>query len=443
MKHWAVKRCEWPHLQEIIKILGDSFAKKVIVLVDSRASHNFLSCDLVEVLGIRPHETKEYVEQVGDRYQIVNKGVCRDVELKLPTLDVKQDFYLFDLGGVNVVLGYSWLEELGDMKANFKEHMMKVKVKGKRNGRKGVKCINIELGMMTLYSKEMPIHDQDEGERTLEEYSELFQKDAIEKFVHDMLIASLIRTSMVVGDFVLTIGLLTILLPPNKLPILGAIIFSKLDLKSNYHWIRMEDNDIHKTTFRTHEGHYEYLVMRFGLTNTLSTFQAHMNDIFRPYLRKLFFDDILIYSTNKQDHLEQLRIVLEVLRRNLLKVNFKKCSFGMEKLEHLGHIISVEGIEVDLNKVKAMILTTDIKGVKGFLGLTKYYRRKTVFNGGGCNESLLRAQGNDDSAPNFQFPSEVEIDALRVGIGVVLMQLGRPLAFINQALCERERSTVV
>ena len=161
----------------------------------------------------------------------------------------------------------------------------------------------------------------------------------------------------------------------------GAGVFSKIDLRSGYHQIKIKPEDVPKIAFVSRYGHHEYLVVPFGLTNAPAIFMNLMNKIFMPYLDKfviVFIDDILIYSKTKEDHAKHLRIALQVLREHQLYAKFGKCEFWLDKVEFLGHVISKDGIAVDPAKVQAVLewkAPTNVKEIRSFLGMAGYYRR--------------------------------------------------------------------
>ncbi|GJT91560.1 ty3-gypsy retrotransposon protein [Tanacetum coccineum] len=246
----------------------------------------------------------------------------------------------------------------------------------------------------------------------------------------------------------------------------GSTIFSKIDLRAGYHQIRVAPQDIHKTAFRTIDGHYEFCVMPFGLTNAPSTFQSAMNDLFRPVLRKfvlVFFDDILVYSDSIQTHYDHLRFVFQTLIENHYHAKASKCVFAVRSIPFLGHIISAEGVQADPDKLKAIQAwptPTSFTTLRAFLGLTGYYRRfvPTYAHIASPLTDILKQSAftwNDTAAkafdalktsmsqlitlalPNFSEPFDLTTDASGVAIGAVLSQRDKPISFFSKKLCDR------
>jgi hypothetical protein len=240
--------------------------------------------------------------------------------------------------------------------------------------------------------------------------------------------------------------------------LIGAPVFSKIDLRSGYHQIRIRSEDIPKIAFTMWYGLFEYLVMSFGLTNAPAHFTYLMNSVFMLELDKfvvVFIDDILIYSKNEENHARHLRIVLTRLREHQLYAKFSKCAFWLEEIQFLGHILSTKGIAVDPSKVKDILEwkpPTTVHQVRSFLGLAGYYRRfildfsnivkpitsllknNTKFNWSSrCNEAFEQLKVLLTTAPilgqpDIEKPFDVYCDTSGSGLGCVLMQEGRFVA---------------
>ena len=161
----------------------------------------------------------------------------------------------------------------------------------------------------------------------------------------------------------------------------GVRVYSKIDLRTSYHQLRVRETDIPKTTFRTCYGHFEFTKMPFGLTNAPAAFMDLMHRVFKPYLDQfvvVFVDDILIYSQSEWEHEYHLNIVLQLLRDHQLYAKFSKCEFWLTEVRFLGHVGSASGVSVDLKKVEALMILERPKSVfeiRSFLGFDGYYRR--------------------------------------------------------------------
>ena len=536
--------------KKTLRIRGYIGDAEVVVLIDSGASCNFIATRLVQKLGLLVTPTQEFGVAIGDGRVLTSSGKCEDVKINIQGVGIREEYLVFDLGATDMVLGYTWLEKLGEMRINWGLHLLRFQI-GEQwvtlAGDPDLLCAQVSLRTMEkLCEKEDGVYllelqalfDNEEVtdktpveipaiKKLLKEYHSVFnmpqglppkrtrehaitlqegtspinirpyryshlQKNEIEKLVREMLQAGIIQPS--ISPFSSPVLLVkkkdggvrfcvdyravnksTI---PDRYPIpvieelldelAGASIFSKLDLKSGYHQIRVKESDVGKTAFKTHEGHYEFLVMPFGLTNAPATFQSVMNEIFKPYLRKfvlVFFDDILVYSRDEKEHQKHLKIVLQILKEHIFYANEKKCAFAQREVAYLSHVISKEGVSADPEKIEAMrswAVPKNVTALRGFLGLTGYYRRFVLSYGkialplidllkkeGFCwSEAAQKAFAKLKEAmcklpvlrlPDFTKPFVVETDASGVGIGAVLSQDDRPIAYISKGFSSKGR----
>ncbi|KAL0559001.1 hypothetical protein IC582_003590 [Cucumis melo] len=250
----------------------------------------------------------------------------------------------------------------------------------------------------------------------------------------------------------------------------GATVFSKIDLRSGYHQLRIKDEDVPKTAFRSRYGHYEFIVMSFGLTNAPAVFMDLMNRVFREFLDTfviVFIDDILIYSKTEAEHKEHLRMVLQTLRDNKLYSKFSKCEFWLKQVSFLGHVVSKAGVSVDPAKIEAVTGWTrpsTVSEVRSFLGLAGYYRRfvenfsriatpLTQLTRKGapfvwskaCEDSFQTLKQKLVIAPVLTVPDGsgnfvIYSDASKKGLGCVLMQQGKVVAYASRQLKSHEQN---
>ncbi|GJZ25696.1 putative nucleotidyltransferase, ribonuclease H [Tanacetum coccineum] len=250
----------------------------------------------------------------------------------------------------------------------------------------------------------------------------------------------------------------------------GLQFFSKIDLRSGYHQLRVHEDDIPKTMFRTRYGYFKFTVMPFGLTNAPAVLMDLMNIVCRPYLDKfviVLIDDILIYSKTQEEHVEHLRLVLELLKREKLYAKFSKCEFWLREVHFLGHVINGNGIHVDPSKIKAIKNWKSPRTpseIRSFLGLAGYYRsfienfskiaksltiltqKCKTFDWGEEQENAFQTLKDKlCNAPVLALPDGPEefvvyCDASSLGLGCVLMQRGKVISYASRQLKIHEKN---
>ncbi|GKB59346.1 Fe(3+) dicitrate transport system permease [Tanacetum coccineum] len=308
-------------------IRGHVLKQLLHILMDSCSTHNFLDIHKSKVLGCKIRKTCP-----------LNVSVVGGNKL---------------IRGCELVLGIQWLSTLGNIQWNFQELRMEFKFQGKKVVLRGTNQFGLTWMSGKLFSKHVNHQDayltsicyigptaalnlmQCNDDEELSNNTELYppaQKDVIETMVKELLDSGVIRPSH--GHFSSFI----------------VMVMKKdgswrmcIDYRLRYNQIRMHEEDVCKTAFKSHEGHYEFVAMPFELTKALLTFQALMNFVFRPFLRKftlVIFNDILIYSPLITEQVDYLRMVMQVIRDNSLYAKRSKCTFGTSRVEYLGHVIS-------------------------------------------------------------------------------------------------------
>ncbi|XP_057747511.1 uncharacterized protein LOC130966710 [Arachis stenosperma] len=312
------------------------FGEEILVaLYDTGALHSFIILDKVEELGLKVSELA-FDLHVHTLYQtVVTRSGCRQIALKIEDRDFVHDLICLLMVGLEMILGFDWLSKNWVLLECFKRsirflperecevvvaegsYLNSVSVNYSGEECQGYYIVGCEC---TGVNCTVP-----NGSDRLAELKTQLEELLNKRFIR----------------------------PSNKYPLpriddlmdqlQGAKVFSKIDLRSGYHQIRVKEDDILKTTFKMHYGHYEFAVMSFGLTNTSAVFMDYMNKVFRPFLDKfvvVFIDDILVYFKTEKEHEEHMRIVLQVLKERKFYAKLSKCEFWKEEEKFLGHMVN-------------------------------------------------------------------------------------------------------
>ncbi|KAH9648537.1 hypothetical protein KPL70_025625 [Citrus sinensis] len=409
---WAAPR--------IMRVTAKVGPYEIMVLIDSGSTPNFISSRMANMSRLPIIPTAGFSVRVANGETLSCKGKFEQVQVLLQEVPFTLTLYSLPITGLDMVLGVQWLEMLDSVVCNWKQLTMDFTWENKSCRLQGIGPQSIQTASLTKITKELRqgqsgfaicfhVNVEDSLNTTtpnmqdlLKEYNTLFQEPT-----------KLPPRREIDHNITLIEGTEPVNVRPYRYAYFQKAEIEKQVqemLNSGLIWpstsafsspVRVNPADIHKTAFRTHNGHYEYLVMPIGLCNAPSTFQAIMNSIFYPYLRKfvlVFFNDILIYSPSWRSHLTHVKQAMKVLKEHQFFLKTSKCTFGQQELEYLGHIITSHGVKVDETKITAMVSWPQPKNIselRGFIGLT---------------------------------------DASGDGIGAILQQQGQSIAFMSHAL---------
>ncbi|WVZ52434.1 hypothetical protein U9M48_003489 [Paspalum notatum var. saurae] len=487
-------RVHYTHVDQIPEgepVLASTFLVNehpTVVLFDSGATHTFVS---------RSYATKHgyHIDNMKAKYHITAPGlpidtnqIVRHLRLCIGTEEFYVDPVVLPNQGIDIILGMDWMKEhnvLLDITSRT------VQIKSSKSGKvmhihlpshkylpptvnateaQLIKKIPVVFEFPDLFPEELPGLPPD---RNVEFAIELVPGTApVSKRPYRMAPDELKELKTQLQEQ-LDKGFIRPSSSPWGCPALFVEkkdqgVFSKIDLRSGYHQIKVREEDIPKTAFSTRYGLYEYLVMSFGLTNAPAFFMYLMNSVLMNELDKfvvVFIDDILVYSKNEKEYEEHLRIVLSRLREHKLYAKFSKCAFWLKKVAFLGHVLSAKGVAIDPSKVEDVLnwkQPQTVTEIRSFLGLAGYYCRfvkdfskiakpmtaltqknaKFAWSSN-CEEAFGTLKKLLTSAPvlaqpDITKPFDVYCDASGSGLGCVLMQEGRVIAYASCQLRKHE-----
>ncbi|WVZ84755.1 hypothetical protein U9M48_031746 [Paspalum notatum var. saurae] len=473
-----------------------------VVLFDSGATHTFISRSYATKHGYHIDNMKAKYHITAPGSPIDTNQIVRHLRLCIGTEEFYADPVVLPNQGIDIILGMDWMKEhnvllditsrIVQMKSSKSGKTMHIHLPSHKHSPPTVNATEAQLiekipvvsDFLDVFPEELPGLPPDRDVEFAIELAFRMAPDELKELkvqLQEQLDKGFIRpSSSPWGGKRLCVDYwpLNAVTIKNKYPLphidilfdqlAGAKVFSKIDLRSGYYQIKIREEDIPKTAFSTRYGLYEYLVISFGLTNAPAFFMYMMNSVFMNELDKFVvvsIDDILIYSKSEEEHKEHLRIVLARLREHKLYAKFSKCAFWLKEVSFLGHILSKKGVAVDPSKVKDVLnwkQPETVTEIRSFLGLAGYYRRfikdfsktakpmtsltkknaKYVWSSN-CEEAFQTLKKLLTSAPvlaqpDVTKPFDVYCDASDSGLGCVLMQEGRVIAYASRQLRKHE-----